>query len=238
MGTHALRTYGNMLGVRLRRQALRTQDVDIAQEPAIGVALAAGEGIVDVGQKLIESDLGFLRVPTLDPRRPSTSFSVRGRELRVDFLTPLRGPETSKPLYLPVFRVAATPLRFLDYLIAETHQAVVVGGHGILVNVPDPARFGFHKLWTSQKRPAAEQAKALVAPAPGQLMPGTCFGWSMPRATSRRASRALSKPRRAPRGYDPPPRHRAAAGTFSRRPAGRAAADCEIAGLHAVSPLN
>ncbi len=85
---------------------------------------------------------------------------VRGRELRVDFLTPLRGPESSKPLYLPVFRVAAQPLRFLDYLIAETSQAVVAGGHGILVNVPDPARFAFHKLWTSQKRPVAEQTKA------------------------------------------------------------------------------
>ncbi len=160
VGTHALRVFGNMLGVRLRRRALRTQDVDIAQEPAIGVALASGEGIVDVGKKLVESDLGFLRVPTLDPRRPTTSFFVRGRELRVDFLTPLRGPESSKPLYLPVFRVAAQPLRFLDYLIAETHQAAVVGGHGILVNVPDPARFAFHKLWTSQIRPAGEQAKA------------------------------------------------------------------------------
>ena len=160
VGTHALRTFGNMLGVRLHRQALRTHDVDIAQEPAIGVALASGEGIVDVGKKLVDSELGFLEVPTLDPRQPTTSFMVRGRELRVDFLTPLRGPESSEPQYLPVFREAAQPLRFLDYLIAETHQAVVVGGHGILVNVPDPARFAFHKLWTSQKRPATQQTKA------------------------------------------------------------------------------
>ncbi len=159
VGTHAFGAFGNMVGVRFR-QAMRTPDIDIAQEPAIGVALAAGEGIVDVGKRLVESDLGFLEVPALDPRRPSTSYMVRGRELRVDFLTPLRGPESSKPLYLPVFRVAAQPLRFLDYLIAETSQAVVVGGHGILVNVPDPARFAFHKLWTSQKRPATEQTKA------------------------------------------------------------------------------
>ncbi len=160
VGTHALRTFGNMLGVRFRGQALRTQDVDIAQEPAIGVALAAGEGIVDVGERLVQSDLGFQPVPALDPRRPSTSFTIRGRELRVDFLTPLRGRETNKPTFLPVFRVAAKPLRFLDYLIAETHQAVAVGGPGVLVNVPDPARFAFHKLWTSQRRPAAEHTKA------------------------------------------------------------------------------
>ncbi len=160
VGTHAFRAFGNMLGVRFAGQALRTQDVDIAQEPAIGVALASGEGIVDVGRKLVESDLGFQAVPTLDPRRPSTSFSIRGRELRVDFLTPLRGPETNKPVYLPVFRVAAQPLRFLDYLIAETFQAVAVGGPGILVNVPHPARFALHKLWTSEKRSVAEQTKA------------------------------------------------------------------------------
>ncbi len=117
MGTHALRTYGNMLGVRLRRQALRTQDIDIAQEPAIGVALAAGEGIVDVGQKLIESDLGFLRVPTLDPRRPSTSFSVRGRELRVDFLTPPPRPRNQQaaiPAGLPRCRHALALSRLPD----------------------------------------------------------------------------------------------------------------------------
>jgi len=35
-----------------------------------------------------------------------------------------------------------------------------VGGAGILVNVPDPARFAFHKLWISGRRPVSEQTKA------------------------------------------------------------------------------
>ncbi len=39
-------------------------------------------------------------------------------------------------------------------------QAVVVGGSGILVNVPDPARFALHKLWVAGRRPVSEQAKA------------------------------------------------------------------------------
>ncbi len=34
------------------------------------------------------------RIPGLNPRRPSTSFKVRGKELRVDFLTSMRGRES------------------------------------------------------------------------------------------------------------------------------------------------
>lgn len=160
VGTHALGAYANMLGVRFEGRFLRTQDVDIAQEPSVGIALAAGDGIVDLEQRFEESDLEFQTVPTLDPRRPASSYRVRGRELRVDFLTPLYGRESTGPIHLPVLRVAAQPLRFLDYLIADPQQAVVVNGRGTLVNVPQPARFALHKLWTSEKRPATEQTRS------------------------------------------------------------------------------
>lgn len=36
----------------------------------------------------------------------------------------------------------------------------MVGGEGVLVNVPDPARFALHKLWLAGRRPVGEQAKA------------------------------------------------------------------------------
>ena len=39
-------------------------------------------------------------------------------------------------------------------------QAVVGGVDGILVNVPDPARFALHKLLISQRRSVSEQTKA------------------------------------------------------------------------------
>ncbi len=160
VGTHAFAAFANMLGVRFDGRTLRTQDVDIAQDPAIGIALASRQETSDVERTLEESGLGFHGVPSLDPRQPSTSYKIRGRELRVDFLTPLKGPETNKPVFLPAFKVSAQPLRFLDYLIEDPAQAVVVGGRGILVNVPDPARFAIHKLWISGKRPVTEQAKA------------------------------------------------------------------------------
>jgi hypothetical protein len=182
VGTQAFASYGNILGVRFEGQSLRTQDVDVAQDRAIGIALSQDAGLVNVERSLTQSDLGFLPVPALDPRLPSTSFKIRGRELRVDFLTPMIGPESAKPVFLPALGVSAHPLRFLDYLIREPVQAVVLGGSGILVNVPDPARFAFHKLWISRKRPVSEQTKAtkdlrqagdllavLIADRPGDL---------------------------------------------------------------------
>jgi hypothetical protein len=39
-------------------------------------------------------------------------------------------------------------------------QAVVLGSDVVLVNIPSPARFAFHKLWISSNRPPAFQAKA------------------------------------------------------------------------------
>jgi hypothetical protein len=59
--------------------------------------------------------MGFLPAPTLDPRSPSTSFRVRGRELRVDLLTPLVGRSSDSPIYIPAFNACAQPVRFLDY---------------------------------------------------------------------------------------------------------------------------
>jgi hypothetical protein len=161
VGTQAFAVYGNMLGVRFEKQSLRTQDVDVAQDRAIGIALSLEASPVNVEQSLAQSGLGFFPVPALDPRLPSTSFKIRGRDLRVDFLTPMIGPESTKPVFLPALGVSAHPLRFLHYLIKDPAQAVIVGGSGILVNVPDPARFAFHKLWISGKRSVSEQTKAL-----------------------------------------------------------------------------
>lgn len=161
VGTHAFGTYGNMLGARWGGANLRTQDIDIAQDSVVGVGLRADAEPVDVPQVLARSGLGFFAIPTLDPRQPSTSFKIRGQELRVDFLTPLHGPDRSKPVFLPSLRVAAQPLRLLDYLIDESVQALILGSRGaVLVNVPQPARFALHKLWTSTRRDAAFQSKA------------------------------------------------------------------------------
>lgn len=160
VGTLAFRTLANVLGVRFDRSALRTQDVDIAQDPAIGVALARETSAVDLDEALTEADLGFRAIPALDRNNPSTSFKIRGRDLRVDLLTPMRGRESSSPIYLPAYNLSAKPLRFLEYLIETPIQAAVVSTDAVLVNLPDAARFALHKLWTSGKRSPGFQTKA------------------------------------------------------------------------------
>jgi hypothetical protein len=160
VGTLAFRTYANALGVKFEKSALQTQDLDIAHDPAIGVALARQTEPVKLEELIASSGLNLHPVPPLDPKRPSTSFKVRGRELRIDLLTPMRGRESHEPVFLPAFGLSAQPLRNLDYLLEPVIQAVAVGADPVLVNLPDPARFALHKLWTSRRRSAGFQAKA------------------------------------------------------------------------------
>lgn len=159
VGTQAFTAYGNMLGIRFASASARTEDVDVAQERGLAIALDPDAIPIDLGESLREAEPRFLAVPSLDRRSPSTSFKVRGRDLRVDLLTPQRGGEEA-PVELPLLRAAAQPLPFLGYLLTAVQPAVVLAGSGVLVNVPDPARFAFHKLWLSNERPAAQQAKA------------------------------------------------------------------------------
>lgn len=161
IGTLAFRTYANVLGVRFEKSALQTQDLDIAHDPSVGVALSRETSATELEALISASGLDLHPVPPLDPRRPSTSFKVRGRELRIDFLTPMIGRESHDPVYLPAFGLSAQPLRHLGYLLEQPAQAVAVGVEPVLVNVPDPGRFAVHKLWTSTRRSPAFQAKSL-----------------------------------------------------------------------------
>ncbi|HEV8239616.1 MAG TPA: GSU2403 family nucleotidyltransferase fold protein [Thermoanaerobaculia bacterium] len=159
VGTQAFTCYENMLGVRFERATTRTQDIDLAQERSIDVALAPEPSRLDLLETLRRAEPAFLPVPELDPRSPSTSFKVRGRDLRVDLVTPARG-RSAGPVSIPWLGAAATPLPFLGYLIEETAQTAVIGGSGVLVNVPRPGRYALHKLWLARQRPVSEQVKA------------------------------------------------------------------------------
>jgi hypothetical protein len=158
VGTQAFRTYGNLLSVRLPSASLRTQDIDVAHE--IDVALAAASEPTPSVEPALKV-LGFLPVPGVHPRHPSTSFHVRGRELRVDFVTPARRTATDSPVAIPGLGISAWPRPFLEYLIEGPVPAVVLDSSPVLVRVPRPARFALHKLWTAATRPVSEQAKAV-----------------------------------------------------------------------------
>jgi hypothetical protein len=158
VGTHAFAVLGNLLGVHWATGSLRTQDVDVgADERDIDVAVS--DQPLDVPAVIESLEMGFLPVPPLDPKRPATSFKVRGQALRVDLLCPKRN-DSDAPVFIPRWNAAAQPLEFLEYLLEATESGALLGGDGILVNVPTPARFAMHKLVVSCRRPAAFAAKA------------------------------------------------------------------------------
>lgn len=156
IGTQAFSCLANLLGVRFTAQSLRTADIDVAHPAVAMPAARASRTMLD---ELRDADSRFVEVPSLDARDASSSFRVRGRDLRVDFLTP-RSRGGTRPVYLPHLGTAADPIAGLDYLLEDTIPAVVVAGSGVLVRVPAPGRFALHKLWVSRRRPASEQTKA------------------------------------------------------------------------------
>jgi len=157
-GTHAFVTIGNLLGVRWANPSAQTQDIDIVRDNAVDLVLPPVKNI-NLPAVLENLELGFLPVPALNPKEPSTAFKLRGKDLRLDLLTPAKQARR-KPVYFSSLNAAAQPLQFLDYIMEQPERAAFIGRSGVLVNVPDPARFALHKLVTSQLRAAAFQAKA------------------------------------------------------------------------------
>ncbi len=157
VGSHAFAVYGNMLGVKWASETTRTQDVDIAA--AYRLLIGMPDRQVNLRQALMESELGFIEVPALDRKSPSTRFRIKGKQLSVDILTPMVGRTSAKPIHLAALDTYAEPVRFLDYLLADAQPAILVARAGILLNVPSPARYALHKLVTSERRMPAFQTK-------------------------------------------------------------------------------
>jgi hypothetical protein len=160
VGTMAFKAYSNMLGITWESD-VGTQDADIAADNHYSLALPRTRKQINLGQLILDSGMGFIEVPALNRKQPSTSFKIRGRELIVDVLAPMRGRETNRPVHLTDFDTYASPLRDLDFLLQDVQPAVLLFRHGIMVNVPTPGRFAIHKCVVSQKRPAAFATKAL-----------------------------------------------------------------------------
>jgi hypothetical protein len=158
VGTQAYLALGNAAGVRWG-SGLATQDIDVAAWPTEregSLEVALPKGIADIPGTLETLQMGFLPVPGLDRESPSSSYKVRGKDLRVDILTPGQG----KPVPVPRFRTAAAQLPFLDFLLQDTFESPVLNGGAVLVRLPSWARFAVHKFAVADQRPAIEQAKA------------------------------------------------------------------------------
>lgn len=151
VGTAAFQTYAAMLGARfVLKDIYQTDDVDIAQ--FVEISRSVEDEIPKMLAVLRAEDPSFQPVPySPDSGRVAI---YKSRKLRVDFLTPNRGPERNEPQELRALGTDAQPLRFLDFLIHEPEPAVILNGPGIYVKVPAPQRYAIHKLIISRRRGA------------------------------------------------------------------------------------
>jgi len=157
IGTHAFQTIGVMLGKRWPTDSMATSDVDIAAEKKLSVAILPPPS--DIPAVLESLKMGFLPVPRLNHKEPSTTYSIRKSRLRLDILTP-KTTTSDSPVFIRRFNCAAAPLPYLSYLVENPVQAVIADTEPLLVNVPQPVRYAMHKLIVSQVRDVSAAAKS------------------------------------------------------------------------------
>lgn len=159
VGSHAFTALGNLLGLRWGSQ-LKTSDMDFARALGISLALPGNTEPIDVLATAQEFDPTFFAVPQLDHRQPSTAIISRKTRIKLDFLTVHAAKESDQPRYFPDLAIAATPLRYMDYLLGGLNRrGLVIGSYAFPINLPDPARFAIHKLIIAQLRRGEGDAK-------------------------------------------------------------------------------
>lgn len=166
IGSYAFSCYGNMLGVRFDDAMRRTEDMDVAYDRSIEIGFVRD----------LKSDISEVAPEMVEPRQtnpwvpPYEMIAPDG--FKIEFLTSKSDAHDKAPVKVERFGVNAHPLDFLDFIIDSPVKAAVLYGAGVLVNVPDTARYALHKLAVSQLRPAThpeksrkdlQQASALIA---------------------------------------------------------------------------
>jgi hypothetical protein len=156
VGTHAFRCYPGLLGVEFPEARAVTEDIDFAALHSIAVAL---DDRLDPALEDALRQIGpFVARPSLHEQ--PTAWRDRESGTLVELLTTHEGADRDEPLELPALGAFAQPLRFLDYLIHQPVQAATLYRSGILVNVPQPARYAIHKLIVATRRAPSATAKA------------------------------------------------------------------------------
>ena len=159
IGTLAYQTYAGLLGVRLPSAPIMTGDVDFAQFHAVSMLIE--DKMPPMLETLKAIDSTFRERPNL--KAQSTTAYVNQSGFSVEFLTPNRGSDDNvgKPAMMPALGGAfAHPLRYLDFLIRNPVQSVLLHKAGIPVTVPAPERFAVHKLIVAVRRHADASGSA------------------------------------------------------------------------------
>ena len=122
---------------------LRTDDMDFA----IPVPLRTR---MQINLPEIVRDLGFIV-----KRGMKGQMALEHADMRIDFLVPERGKGSDQPYHVRALGVMAQRLRFMGFLLEDT---VLLKLGSIALRVPNPARFGLHKLIVSERRTKPDKA--------------------------------------------------------------------------------
>lgn len=157
VGTHAFNHYPAMLGVLLPGALGQTSDVDIAQDPAVSVAV--GDRIDQPIEDILRSrvDPRFAAAPDL--AGPDVVSHWRAPGLDLQLLASNRGAHAARRR-LPALRADGIALRMMDFLLRDPVPAVALHDAGVLVTVPDPARYAVHKIMVATRRTDRGSGKA------------------------------------------------------------------------------
>jgi len=98
------------------------------------------------------ADLGFVTIF----KGSKGYIKLEHPDLLLEFLVPEKGRTSDKPHPLPQLGLNATPLRFLNFLSANTLKAKM---DQFQITVPHPANFALHKLIIFQRRTREEKAE-------------------------------------------------------------------------------
>ncbi|MCG8358411.1 MAG: hypothetical protein MI920_22835 [Kiloniellales bacterium] len=164
VGSHAFGCYPAILGRPLESAIAKTEDIDLAQHYTISLAL--DDRMDPAFAEVLQSVETFRPRPS--PRHYAKSSGWRGESgTAVELLTTMkRESDRDELIELKALGAFAQPLPFLDFLIQDPIPAAVLYRYGVLVNVPQPARYAVHKLIVATRRRAqAEKVRKDIAQA-------------------------------------------------------------------------
>ena len=153
-GTHAFLAYQNLLGIRWHVGQM-TMDLDFAH-PGKNVTIAFPNQIkVDRHSALTSLNMGFI------PVHGQARFKKADEpDFDVDFLT-TRTRAGDSPIEVKSLGVSLQPLKFMELAFEQPVQTVLLLNSGpVVVSVPNPAFFEFHKLIVSVERRARNPLKS------------------------------------------------------------------------------
>jgi hypothetical protein len=146
VGTLAYQLYPCLVGHYLSAGALKTHDADLLVARIVAPKVAIGEPLEEI---LKRADPSFAANMSQSDRLPKNFVASSG--FQVDVIT-TKG-RSDRPVLVKGLHCSAIPLRYMEYLTETAIEAVALYGSGVLVRVPDPARYAVHKLIVMGDRP-------------------------------------------------------------------------------------